>query len=512
MPNKIDSNVTGLAFCEEASPKVLPANPVFYALEPNSYDDFGGELSTVARNPINPSRQRQKGTITDLDASGGFNQDFTQTNMTRILQGFLFANLREKGTNKPMNAAGVNCTAVAAPANTYAIVGANALYQAGSLVLAAGFGQAANNGLKTVTAVSGTLATVSNTLVAEASPPTTAEVQAVGFEFASGDATLNVTAGVVTFGTTTANLNDKGLNVGEWVFIGGATANTFANNAAGYARIKTIAAKAIVFDKVTWASPVTDAGAGKLIRMHFGDFLRNEDDPTLIKFKTYDLERKLGNDGVGTQSEDLEGATPNELTLNIPQADKFNVDLSFVAMDNTQRTGTTGPKSSTIAGATLVKAPGEDAFNTSSNVFRIRMSVIDPANANPTGLFGYVTEATIAINNNITPAKAVGVLGAFDTTAGTFEVGGDITAYFSTVAAVQAVRQNADVTLDVILAKRNAAVIFDIPLMGLGGGRVNVEQDAPITIPVEQMGAQSALGFTLGITWLPYVPSAGMPS
>ena len=41
MANKIDSNVTGLAFAEETSPKVLDANPVFYQLEPNSYDDFG---------------------------------------------------------------------------------------------------------------------------------------------------------------------------------------------------------------------------------------------------------------------------------------------------------------------------------------------------------------------------------------------------------------------------------------------------------------------------------------
>lgn len=511
MANKIDSNVTGLAFAEETSPKVLDANPVFYQLEPNSYDDFGGELSTVARNPINPSRQRKKGTITDLDASGGFNTDFTQNNLTRLLQGFLFADVREHGATNPLNAAATAVTAVDGTDKTYAIADGDDLFAAGNLVFASGFTNPANNGLKTVTAVDATETTVAEALVDEASPPTAAALRSVGFQFASGDATLTVVGGVVTFGTTTANLNDKGLSVGEWVFIGGATANSFANNAPGYARIKSIAAKAIVFDKVTWSNPVTDAGAGKTIRMHFGVFLRNEDDPDNIKFRTYNIERTLGKDANGTQAEYLEGACANELTLNIPQADKLNIDLSFVALDNTQRDGTAGPKSSAV-GATLVKALGEDAFNTSSNVYRIRMAVVDAANANPTALFGYVTEATLTINNNVTPAKAVGVLGAFDTTAGTFEVGGDITAYFSTVAAVQAVRNNADVTLDVILAKRNAAVIFDIPLLGLGGGRVNVEQDNPITIPVEQMAAESPLGFTLGITWLPYVPTAGMPT
>lgn len=504
MPNKIDSNATGLAIAEEVigSPKTLPGTPIWYTLEPNTYSDFGGEVSTVSRDPINPTRQRKKGTVTDLDASGGFNTDVTQNNLTRILQGFMFANYREKFDTIPINGTAITMTATTT--TTYTAASGLGSFLANDLIFASGFTNAANNGLKLVASATATTVTTTGNVVE--TPPAGAELQACGFQFTSGDCTMTVASGVATLGATTKNLTQLNLNVGEWIFIGGdQTAEKFATCPVGYARVASVSATQIVFDKVT-AAFVTDTGVGKTIRIFFGKFLRNESVPASIITRTYNIERQLGNDGSGIQSEYLEGAVANEFTLNIPQADKLNADLGFVAMNNAFRTGVTGVKS-----GTRVNALGEGAFNTSSNVYRIRMNIINPTTLQPTALFAYVTEANISINNNASLAKAVSVLGGFDITVGTFEVGGSVTAYFSDVTAVQAVRNNSDVTLDAILAKSNAGMVIDLPLLALGNGRITIEKDAAVTVPLETLAAEGGKGYTLGITVLPYLPTAAMP-
>ncbi|MBN46216.1 MAG: hypothetical protein CMH23_07055 [Methylophaga sp.] len=505
MANKIDSNVTGLAFAEEASLKTLPGSPSWYELEPNSYSDFGGELTNVARAPIDPSRQRKKGTTTDLDASGGFNSDLTQNNLTRLLQGFFFADAREKPSTAPFNGTAVALTAL----TTSAFQAASGLdvFLVGHLIKASKMGDSANNGLAKVTAVLATSVTVSKVLVAEAAPPAASFIEACGFEFPTGDLDVVASASSIKLVSTTTDFTTLGLNVGEWIFVGGdATINQFANNSPGYARIKSISTNELALDDTTFTA-ISETGTGLEVRIFFGKVLRNEKTTALIKRRSYNVERQLGQDDDGVQSEYLEGAIANEFTLNVPQADKLNADLTFVAMDNTQRTGAQGLKA-----GTRVAAPAEDAFNTSSDIYRIKLNIVDPVTLNPTALFGYVSEANVAINNNVSANKAIGTLGAFDATAGDFEVSGSVTAYFSTVAAVQAVRNNSDVAMNLIAAQRNAAVVFDMPLIALGGGRLSVEKDAPITIPVDTNAAECEAGYTLLASFLPYVPSVGMPA
>lgn len=500
MANKIDSNVTGLRYAEEASLRTLPGSPMFHPLEPNSYSDFGGQISTIARNPINPSRQRKKGVTTDLDASGGFNQDLTLNNTTRLLQGFFFADIREKKTTAPLNGTATAITGVTS-ADTYAAGTGLTGFAAGALVLATGFGVTANNGLKSVSSASTATALVVNEpLEDEASPPAAAKVGTVGFEFSEGEVGIALNGAMVRLVSSGTDLTTLGLIPGEWVFLGGDSASARFENNSGFARIGTLTGTYLEFDKVSW-TPQVEAAGTKEIRIFFGAVLKNEDDPSLIKRRTYHVERTLGQDETGTMSEYLVGAVPNEMTLNIAQADKVNIDLSFVAVDNEQRTGQQGVK----AGTRPALDPA-DAFNTSSDFARIKMASVTD-NAAPQPLFAFATDMTLTINNNVTPNKAIGVLGAFDTSAGTFEVGGSLTAYFADVTAAQAVRNNEDITLDIIMLKRNAGMLFDIPLLSLGDGRLTVEQDQAITIPLENNAAESKFNHTLLFQSFAYLPN-----
>lgn len=499
---KIDSNSAGLFIAEETSPKVLPGTPVWYTMEPNSFPDFGGQLKTVVRKPINPARQNQKGTVTDMDASGGFQQDLTMDGLTRVFQGFMYADIREKKTTAPLNAVATQISSVTSGTKTYAAAAGLVGLLAGHLILVSNFGQTANNGVKTVASPSTASAIVVTEAVAtEAAPPAAAKIEAVGFQFPSGDASMVLNGNLVRLQTTTTNLTTLGLIPGEWVFLGDdVVANDFPIS-TGAARCSVITANYIEFDKVSWA-PTAESGAGKTIRMYFGSVIQTEPTAALVKRRTYQLQRQVGTDGDGVMSEYLTGACPNDLTFDIPTGGKITAEMTYVATDNEQRKGITGVK-----GGTYVPIVGGDAINTSSDFSRIKLSPVDPTTANPLPMFAFATDLKLTIKNTVTPAKAIGVLGAFDTSVGTFDLSGNITAYFSTMDAVIAVRNNADVTIDMFMAKKNKGFLIDIPLITLDDGRLKIEQDQSIKLPVGIMAAQGKFGTTMLLNFFPYLPT-----
>jgi hypothetical protein len=618
---KIDSNVTGLRYAEEESYKVLSTSPTpeWVPLEPNSYADFGGNVTTVARNPINPSRQRKKGVVTDLDASGGFNTDLTQENLQNLLQGFFFADLRRKadvgvgrapfgngntgedldylitdidttadtitvdsrvavtaavvvgGTgyaegdivqvtdaNATVNARFVVATAPAGVVATVALLhthsvsgviyygtegrthtdtgvgaattkvtgsGDDALtltvtygngltWQTGDIIKLAGNNDAANDGLMNVASAADNVITTTENLTTDAAPAATATMTTVGYLAVADDLNVVVSGALPTITSDAAfDFTTLGLIPGEWIFVGGDTAATqFVNSENnGFKRIRSVSATAITFDKSASTMVAETLSGGETVQLFFGRVLKNETG-TLIKRRTYNLERTLGapNDSTPTdvQAEYITGAVPNEANFGIPSADKLTADLAFVGADNETKDGPTTLKTGNRPA--LVEA---DAFNTSSDFSRIKLAQVVPGDEAPTALFAFAQELSLNINNNVTPNKAVGVLGAFEVTAGTFEVGGSITAYFADVDAVQAIRDNADITLDLHLVKANAGISIDVPLITLGDGRPNVEQDQAITLPLSSEASTGAkidpdLDHTLLLVFFDYLPDA----
>lgn len=575
--NKIDSNITGLRYAVERCLGQLPPAPIWLALEPNSYSDFGSTITTVARNPINPSRQRRKGVVTDLEASGGFNQDVTFDNTNALYQGFLFAQARERGTTKSLAFGDLNVVDVDglngeysfnnAKVNAAAIVGAGAGYRVGDLlsvtgtaqraarlyvsavsgsgavtavavddagvyatlpanpvvvtggagagatfnltagsvktfrvgdvVLAQGFANDANNGLKVVdTYVSGTIG-VAEVIVDEAAPGAGASLQTVGYRFDAEDLSITMNGLLPRLTNEAAvDFTTLGFIPGEWLYIEGLTNNV------GFARISAITANYLEFDKTDW-TPAAEVETGVTVTLFLGTIIRNENDPTLIKRYSYQFERTLGNDVDGPMSEYLIGAVASELTLNVPQAEKVTVDVTFMGIDGEPRTGLQGLK----AGSRPV-LPLSDAFNTSSDFSRIKIASVSDTDPTPRPLFAFATDLTLTISNNVSANKAIGRLGAIDITVGTFEVGGSVTAYFADMAAVQAVRNNEDITMDFIVVKANTGLLFDIPLLALGNGRLAVEQDQPITLPLDTSAAESKFGNTLLIQIFPYLPNS----
>jgi hypothetical protein len=499
---KQDSGRVGLRYEWEKCAKVLPDVVVWKPCEPNSFSDFGSQITTVARAPISAGRQRKKGVPTDMDASGGFNQDVTTGGSSvDLLQGFFFANIRQKMTTIPMNGEAVPLTAVTATEITAAdgLLG----FKEGDIVMCSGFSQVANNGLKQVMADSTATALELEGLVAEPAPPVEASVRVVGFWFDDGEASIEMNGNLVRLMGPDMDL----FNVipGEWVHIGGD--NGSFTVARGFARISRITPDYWEFDKVTWAEGVDEAGTGLEIEIFFADLLRNEPDPDDIVDRTIQFERTVGYDYDGQQSEYLLGCSANQMTMNLSTGAILNVDVTYVALDNEQRTGAQGLKP-----GTRPRLASGEAFNSTNDVYQVRVQLLSEIDASPKPLYAYAEEASLVINNNVTGEKAIGVFGSFATNIGIFEVSGSITAYFTTIEAVQAVRRNSDVTMHMIFAKNNVGNLWDLPLISLGNGRLDVQLGQSIKLPLDITASENKFGTTLVYQNFPYLPNMAMPA
>jgi hypothetical protein len=625
--SKQDSNRTELRYAVEISPATVDGTVTWYALEPNSYKGFGGEVKTKARMPINASRQYKKGVVVDLDAAAEFEQDLTYSNFQDLSQTFFCAALRTKSE--------LDVATVDGSGNDYEPTTGGTGYTPGDLLFAKGFDAAANNGLKVVTGqpVAASVPVTDTGLVAGATQ--TGIISRVGYQFGSGlveidvsgdfpiltsvasqvaaSGTLDCTASTIgdgdtvtiagqvytfesgginvagevlvgasdsdsldnliaaingaagagtTYGTGTptnayvsaaAGAGDTvtltalvagaqgnsitttttiaaatlgatlssgagarefdsfGLIPGEFVFVGGdQTAEQFATAVCnGFCRVREVTATEITFDK-TQAVMTADNGSGKTIRIFFGRVVKNESDADLIITRSIQLERTLGapDDSLPTeiQAEYLTRALGDKVKFDVKTADIVTTNMEFVCNTNELRSGATGVKTGTRA--TLVDT---DAFNSTSDVAFTKMAIVTDADSCPDPLFAYFTDFSIMLNNNISQNKAVSVLGTFDSTLGFFQVQAELTAYFTDIASIQAVKDNESVTIETHFVKFNKGVSIDLPLTVMSQAEAEIKINEPVMIPLSSDAATAKsidadLDYTMLMVFWDYLP------
>ena len=497
--SRVLTNNISLAYSIEATFGVLNPSGEWKLLEPNDISTFGATITTVARNPISRTRQRRKGTVTDLDSAAEFEHDLTKEVFIDFIEGFVFANfLGQQLAGRP----------TAVDADSYTVPSGDVL-DAQTLLFARGFPDAANNGLKEVDtgATATDIPIVGAGLTVDAAVPTeqNATLDIAGRRGTLSDLDLDVTAGVGTLTSAAAeDFTTWGLEVGQLIHIGGLTvANQFdsaGSGMVGYGRITAITATTITMDKLS-STLVTDDGSGDTVDILFGRFLKNlpTDDADFIE-RSYQFEAalpNLENPGPGDCYEYSLGNLANTMAITLPLADKATVTFGFVGTDTQIPTSTRATNADT---PTLTRQSG--AFNTSADILRLRIQELDE-----TGITTCFKDVTLTLNNNVSPEKCLGTLGAVFMNTGNFEVDLEGQILFTDKAVAEAVRNNETVTMDLLLQNDDGAIAFDIPAMTLGDGSKEFPVNESVLMNLTgQAFGDPILDTSIGISLFPVVP------
>jgi hypothetical protein len=486
-------------------------------MEPNAINTFGSTITTVARDPISKNRQRRKGTVTDLDSAVEIDTDLTLSAFRDFIEGFVFAT----GINSDVT----ELAATGAETTTDSYEGLTALSAAqadkmeiDTLLWVTGGLTAANNGLKTVDAdivSTATAITVVENLVDETA---SFVISLAGFKISAASsptwdwAAPGAAQATLAHTGITAALQALGVIPGMLMHIGSIAAagdttivNAFENAAAndmfGYARVVSFPdADSVVFDKVDAALQFDDAVApSTAVDLLFGEFIRNVpvDDADFLE-RSFQFEGEFPNLGPGStdEFEYAIGNFCNSLSFELPLADKATVTFGFIGTD-TEPPVVSGSRKTGASTATDPLNTG--AFNTSSDIARLRITDVDE-----TGLTTDFKSITLTLNNNVSPEKVLGQLGAKFMNTGNFEVDLDAQLLFTSGDVIERIRDNTTVTMDFLIKNDDGVIALDIPSLTLGAGDREFPVNESVLINTTgQAFLDPTLNTSVGITLIP---------
>jgi hypothetical protein len=513
MARVLTNNIT-LAYGLQSAQGIDPTE--WNTLEPNSINNFGATITTVPRDPISKNRQRRKGVVTDLDSGAEFEHDLTIDVVNDFISCFAFA----AATNDDLDffPSAVTGTGYTVPALNVTQGGKLQFTTGGpiSLMFARGFITAANNGFKPLSAdaASTDVEILIAGTVAEASPPTNAELEVGGIRPEIGDLGIIVTAASVGVSPATAVLSSGnnsavnnidfttlGLTVGQFIHIGGLTSAEQFSAGAGYARIVIIAAGQLDLDKLD-TTLATDTGAGETVDLLFGRFIRNvdvDDSDFVEQFITFETTFPgLDNPSADMFQYSLDNLC-NLLSFSLPLTDKAVVTVGFIGTD------TDDPTDTQKSGASTPIEPNQTAaFSTTTDIARLQVTDIIEE-----GLSTDFKSLNIQLNNNVSGEKVLQTLGAKFMNTGNFEVDIEAQMLFTNAEVITAIRNNETLTLDWRLTNDDGGIYFDIPNMTMGDGAREFPVNETVLINTTGMAfgdPASAFTYSLGVSQFPIVP------
>lgn len=510
------SNATNVSVAEEQSYKILPSTPVWYQDTPIEMGDIGGEPVLTSPMPYREDQSMDYGRKVDVSASASYQVNINGENIFRLLQGFFVSNAVEQVSSHPINGNGDVISALTTSRITIAAGGDE--FAAGDIIMISGATGVAAANNKRIGVVTGTPTATSITVagtpfVAASSGLAGAKVHKVGEQFASGTMSMKVTGTTSTLevtGSKDFTAAGNTFTIGQAIFIGGDdTATRFAATGLyGYARVIRVEAKKITFDNPTF-TPVADSGTGKTIHVYFPSVLRNRQSDATRTRRTYTIERTLGEGETqgSRQAQYVVGAAPNALSLAFPLAALATANFSFMPARPEY-------EASALKSGTRIPAISfTDQFNTTSDLFMARVAT-NSLSLVPQTFFGFVSEFTLEQTNNISLNKAHGVEGSAAISYGDFGVTGSVTAYFKTVAPLEAIIGNERSQYHAYYAHNRHGFAIDVPLVSLSGGIPSFSKNQPITVPLSFSGAKSdsigeGFGHVLMFSYFPYIPAIG---
>ena len=517
VPRTISSNCTRLYYAVERE-GVEPENLTWVGLDPESYTgDFGATPEWTTANTVGSGRAPQKGRISGKTVGAAFQNYQRQKELQPFLPGFFINFPIETPSTNKLRPPATNPTTVTAATGSRSFTGTNFSASNGwtandgnYLVVAEGFKNRANNGLKEVTAVAATSLTVKGPTVAETS--TLASLETCGYVAnKTGELpVLTFANGILTLKSTLLGTGGAlALQPGMFCYLGGdSTASKFAQAAnQGFARVSEVIAGEVRFDLTTF-NPVADAGKATTQIFIPTRVFKDDIECDASRTTTYSFERRLGKSDTTNpheQSQLVTGSFPNQLDIAMPTNTDIKVNLSFMSRESYRRDGktnATAPWSGTGQG----KIDKSAIFNTSVDIKHSRIYRHDRTTPNPNDFIGAITDGTFSLNNNAEGIPAWGVFGNYDVNPGNLMVDTSVTALFRSVEALDLSEDGIDAGFFVVFARGNSGWILDVPLVTLQSSAPTVESGQPIKISITKQGNESLFGYAASFQYFDYLP------